>query len=99
MNVSGDWTVWKATFTVWITGSKYLVDARVKDAAGNYSTAYATSSFRYDTSAPQSYVFLPANKPVRFDAHHYIGNGARPARAGRERAERREGRHQEQQDG
>ncbi len=61
MNASSTWSVWQATFTVWTSGYKYEVDSRVQDAAGNYSTVNSTSIFRYDTTPPQSYVFLPQN--------------------------------------
>ncbi|MHB9155402.1 MAG: RHS repeat domain-containing protein, partial [Endomicrobiales bacterium] len=60
-NDSGDWAVWVQTFT-WSSGNKYQIEARSQDRAANYSTVWATATFRYDSQEPNSFVSQPADQ-------------------------------------
>ncbi|MDA8132148.1 MAG: Ig-like domain-containing protein, partial [Elusimicrobia bacterium] len=42
-------------------GSTYTVTARAMDTAGNWSSAYSTSTFVYDISSPAATILTPAN--------------------------------------
>ncbi|MEO0223494.1 MAG: hypothetical protein ABIL76_00175, partial [candidate division WOR-3 bacterium] len=57
----GDWTLWYATFTSWMSGYVYRIEARAWDTANNYSTVYSTAIFRYDTTKPETYISFPQN--------------------------------------
>ncbi|MBI5573744.1 MAG: right-handed parallel beta-helix repeat-containing protein [Elusimicrobia bacterium] len=45
----------------WVSGSSYTVIAKSKDSSDNWSTAYSTNTFTYDTTAPTSAVVNPAD--------------------------------------
>ena len=61
-----NWTVWNATGTsappIFVDQTSYTVEAQAFDLAGNYDTTTDTRTFMYDTSLPQSWVSVPANK-------------------------------------
>ncbi|MHB9155940.1 MAG: hypothetical protein ACYC5N_09690, partial [Endomicrobiales bacterium] len=55
------WEVWYSTFTKWISGRTYRVNARVRDNAGLWSTSYSTRTFLYDVLPPKIAVTKPFN--------------------------------------
>ncbi len=54
------WTVWYSTFTQWVPGRYYDIDARVLDQAGNWCAVYSTKTFLCDTLPPTVVVTKPA---------------------------------------
>ena len=59
---AGSWTNWFVSSGIpWVAGSTYTISARSINAAGTYSTTYATQTIVYDNVAPQSGVSVPAN--------------------------------------
>jgi hypothetical protein len=59
-----DWTQWKTTTSFVVDKQSYEVNARSRDLAGNYDVAYATRSFLYDMTPPQSFAVYPANNVI-----------------------------------
>ncbi|MFA5138670.1 MAG: hypothetical protein WC728_05495, partial [Elusimicrobiota bacterium] len=49
---------WNIESVAWQSGRQYTLVARAQDPAGNYST-YSTSTFKYDTAAPDTKVTVP----------------------------------------
>src|SRR5206468_4150718 len=49
-----------ASFT-WRTGVQYSIEAKSRDAAGNFALTYSTADFRFDSDAPTSGITLPVS--------------------------------------
>ena len=59
-----DADLWPSSWTytavpAWVSGSSYTVIARAMDSSGNWSVAYATSSFVYDVTGPAVAITAP----------------------------------------
>jgi hypothetical protein len=72
------WQVWTSTFS-WRTGVRYSVEARAKDAAGNYSATYSTADFRFDSTPPTSGVAQPADQSTVRTLTTITGTASDPA--------------------
>jgi hypothetical protein len=65
---SNSWVNWYSTFT-FPTDYRFHVEARARDQAGAYSTAYATATFLFDQDVPRS------GNHGAGHGHHAIGLG------------------------
>ncbi|OVE75252.1 hypothetical protein BVX98_07870, partial [bacterium F11] len=53
-------TTWESTFS-WTNNRAYRIVARANDTSGNKSTIFSTSTFVYDTEAPDSITTIPGH--------------------------------------
>ncbi len=58
---TNSWVNWYSTFT-YLSDYKYHIEVRARDLSGQFSTAYATSSFIMDQNVPQSGILVPADQ-------------------------------------